>query len=165
MATLGSKAILRVLEPMENVLIPVTDLSDTGHAAAIGLERGAVEVSTFGNLSKKFLAGLKEGSVEYAGLFTNAVSDLFRRWMDYEGPYEFEYYPAGWEQGAPFFYGDVILYEWNADTDVESVGALYASFQMSGDSGRQLSLLDGLLDNNEFIDGNDLVGTVDGNLP
>jgi hypothetical protein len=134
-ATHGSKASFQVTDSGSTLRDITAFLSEAG------LPRSAdtAEVSTLSSLSKKYVPGLKDGTVPIAGPFDPTVDGYLQGILGMERT--FEYYPAGTPVGAtkPKYSGSLILTSYEVSTPVDDAATFTGEFQLTGDVARAVA--------------------------
>jgi hypothetical protein len=128
----GSKAVFTV----QDAGGVVRDLS--GFLDSEGLSRSAdtAEVTVGGNTSKRYIPGLKDGTIPIDGPWDATVDGYLNGILAVER--NFVYNPAGNGAGLVTYTGAAILTSYEPDTSVDDAGRISGEFQVTGDVTRAL---------------------------
>lgn len=128
----GSKAGFR----LGTAATPATlvDVSQYLNQAGISAERDMGETSTFGVSSKKYIPGLKDGTIPLEGPFDSAVDQQFWDLFNQGVLVNFEYTPYGVAAtGTPKFTGSGYLTSYEPSSEIGDATSFGTEFQISGD--------------------------------
>ncbi len=128
----GSKAGFR----LGTFALPTTlvDVSTFLNQAGISAERDTGETSTFGVSSKKYIPGLKDGTVPLEGPYDSAVDQQFWDLFNNGTLVNFEYTPYGVAaSGTPKFTGAGYLQSYEVSSEIGDAAGFTGEFQISGD--------------------------------
>lgn len=134
-ATHGSKAVFQVQDAGSTL----RDLSAFLTEAGLPRSSDTAEVTTLGALSKKYIPGLKDGTIPIAGPFDPTVDGYLAGILGMER--NFEYYPAGSPASAtkPKYTGACICTSYEPSSPVDDASTFSAEFQITGDVTRAIA--------------------------
>lgn len=134
-ASHGSRAVFQVQDAGSTL----RDLSAFLTEAGLPRSADTAEVTTLGSLSKKYIPGLKDGTIPIGGPFDPVVDGYLSGILGVER--NFEYYPAGTPVGAtkPKYSGACILTSYEPSSPVDDAATWSAEFQITGDVLRQVA--------------------------
>lgn len=93
---------------------------------------GAIDTTTLGNSSKKYIQDLNDGSFSLEGVWDSTI-DSYIAGLKGFGETAFVYGPAGNTGGYVKYSGNVILTAYSISNDTGSEVKFNATFQISGD--------------------------------
>jgi len=120
----GSKAIFKVGNPT------ATDISQYVSSVSISRSADTAEVTTLGDTSKEYIAGLKDATISVEGYLDAAVNTTLSGLLGQDGTM-FEYLPQGGT--TPKISGACICTSYEPSTAVDGAGTFSAEFQVTGD--------------------------------
>lgn len=124
----GSKAVFK-LDDASGVL---TDISQYITSITFSPSADTNEVTTLGDTSKEYIAGLKDATISIEGIFDPAVDEILNAALGSESTKSFEYGPQGETTGNVKYTGECICTSYEVETGVDGAGTFSADFQVSG---------------------------------
>lgn len=114
----------------------VRDLSAFLNESGLPRSADTAEVTTGGNTAKKYIAGLKDGTVPIGGPYDATVDGYLDGILGVER--NFVYRPAGTGAGLPEYTGAAILTSYEPASPVDDASSFSGEFQLTGDVARAL---------------------------
>lgn len=133
----GSKAGIR----LGTFALPTTlvDVSQYFNQAGVSMERDTGETSTFGVGSKKYIPGLKDGTIPLEGPYDSAVDQQMWDLFNNGTLVNFEYTPYGVAtSGMPKYTGSGYVTSYEPSSEIGDATGFSSEFQISGDVTRAL---------------------------
>lgn len=111
----------------------------TAFLSSAGMPRSAdtAETSVLGLTSKRYIPGLKDGTIPIEGPFDVTVDGYLNGILGMERV--FAYDPQGTGSGTPHYAGSAILTSYESETAVDDAGSMTGEFQITGDVTRTLN--------------------------
>lgn len=128
----GSKAYFSITDSGSTV----RDLSAFLTSSGMPASADTAEVTTGGSTSKKYIPGLKDGTIPIEGPWDAVVDGYLWGILGMERA--FQYRPAGTGTGLVQYAGQAILQSYEPDTPVDDAGSFSGEFQITGDVTRTL---------------------------
>lgn len=128
----GSKAFLSVQDSGG----VARDLSGFLNESGLARSADTAEVTTGGSNSKKYIPGLKDGTIPIAGPWDATVDGYLDGILGMERV--FIYRPAGTGTGLVNYTGSGILTSYEGSSPVDDAGSISGEFQITGDVVRSL---------------------------
>lgn len=128
----GSKAVFTV----QDAGSVVRDLSAYLSSSGIARSADTADVSTGGATSKKYIPGLKDGTIPVDGPFDLVVDGYLNGILGVER--NFVYNPAGTGTGLPTYTGAAILNKYEPSSPVGDASTVSGEFQVTGDVTRAI---------------------------
>ncbi len=95
-------------------------------------EGETAEVTTFGDSSKDYLAGLKDATISIEGKYDAVVDGYLAGILGFASLRTFKYGPEGNTGGEVQYTGSCILTSYEADSPLDDAAGFSAEFQVSG---------------------------------
>jgi hypothetical protein len=128
----GSKAFFSIADAGNTV----RDLSALISSSGMPYGADTAEVTTGGSTSKKYIPGLKDGTIPIEGPIDATLDGYL--WGIVGVERAFVYRPQGTGTGLPNYAGFAILQSYEPDTPVDDAGTWSGEFQITGDVTRTL---------------------------
>jgi hypothetical protein len=128
----GSKAYFAV----EDAGSVSRDLSALLNESGLNRSADTADVSTGGATSKKYIAGLLDGTIPIGGPFDGVLDGYLSGILGLER--DFIYRPQGTGSGLVEYTGAGILNNYEASTPVDDAGSMSGEFQITGDVNRSI---------------------------
>jgi len=121
----GKTAVFKI----DNSAGSLQDISAYCDSVDFPMTMDTAEVTTFGDSSKEYLAGLKDATISISGSW-DATADAILAALTTAGT--FEYGPAGSASGAVKYTGEAILTGYTVNAPVGDKVSFSAEFQVTG---------------------------------
>jgi hypothetical protein len=129
----GSKAVIKI----DDSTGALYDISSVSNAGDLSNSNGTGETTSFGQLDKTFIAGLKDGTFSIGGSYDNVVDKKIADMMDAVAAgtlatVSLEYFPAGNVSGRVKYACENIPTSYTISTPVGGVSTFKLDLQRTG---------------------------------